>query len=62
MELKGQNVVDTGFIFVCSVPDFTFMFVTLRCDIPVALVKSQNIQQTLEVKTQPYCIIDDGNS
>ena len=62
MELKRQNVGDTGSICVCNMPDFTFVFVTLRCDIPVALVKSQNIQQTLEVKTQLCYIIDDGKS
>jgi len=28
----------------------------LRCDIPVVLVKLQNIMQTLEVKTQLYYI------
>ena len=44
------------------VHDFGIKFRTLRCDIPVVLVKSQNIQQTLEVKTQLCYIIDDGNS
>jgi len=39
--------------------------VTLRCDIPIVLVKSQIIQHTLEVKTQLHYydiyIADDGN-
>jgi hypothetical protein len=32
------------------------------CDIAVVLVKSQNIQQTPEVKTQLYYLTDDGNN
>jgi len=41
---------------------FTSKRLTLRCDIPVLLVKLQNIHQALEVKTQLYYIIEDGNS